>query len=633
MDSSETKVIENRVLHRFVQPIAYYEEGGAYYKQVIGLNTQAYAVYDRSDKSGIYVVYGDGSHTYTEIRDGKSSISYCKEYPVFSEDFVNLISEKADKTDTYTKNEVDAIVSSVYKPKGSVATYNDLPKTGNKVGDVYDVLEDSMNYVWTISDKWDPLGPIIDLTPYAKKTELQAETTRAINSENVLSDRITNNTASTEALDTKYKDITDNLTAEYERLDEEKAGVQTVAQLIRNSETNSKEYTDSQVAIVENLIPDKVSELENDVGYLTEHQSLDGYATEQYVDMTSNDAKIAIFDKIWSKPSDPDNGYFYSKHMASDGSYALIFNEPDGGGSQFFNQNANIISYVGTNDGGTETGAVCVQIYSKDKTTNVGARFNVCPKGMFYTNGLTNGTYTENDEIITKGALTNLSTKEELQTEIKELKAQIEALKLLIPTEQYVPTEAQEAMLKSGIVMLANDIDLSTQEAAYHNVTTAITAKNETTINFNNHNLHFGNARTWGYLIRGLANYTFVGDGVITQEGNGGLVWTSSKNAVVDIYGGEWIANGLEAVYCESGTINIYGGTFRNKETTKQYLLNCKDTNYAAGTAKIIVYGGEFYNFDPSNNPEGLGTTYVAEGYKVTSRQEDQDIIYTVKKA
>lgn len=38
--------------------------------------------------------------------------------------------------------------------------------------------------------------------------------------------------------------------------------------------------------------PTKVSELENDKGYLTEHQSLDGYATEQYVDST----KLAILD-------------------------------------------------------------------------------------------------------------------------------------------------------------------------------------------------------------------------------------------------------------------------------------------------------------------------------------------------
>lgn len=31
-------------------------------------------------------------------------------------------------------------------------------------------------------------------------------------------------------------------------------------------------------------VPTKVSQLENDANYLTEHQSLDGYATEQYVD-------------------------------------------------------------------------------------------------------------------------------------------------------------------------------------------------------------------------------------------------------------------------------------------------------------------------------------------------------------
>ena len=48
-----------------------------------------------------------------------------------------------------------------------------------------------------------------------------------------------------------------------------------------------------------------------------------------------------------------------------------------------------------------------------------------------------------------------------------------------------------------------------------------------------------------------------------------------------------------------------------------EWTLNCKDADYKAGTANIIVKGGRFYKFDPANNnTEGPGTNYVAEGYQ-----------------
>lgn len=43
--------------------------------------------------------------------------------------------------------------------------------------------------------------------------------------------------------------------------------------------------------IADGVIPTKVSELENDSGYLTEHQSLAGYATEKYADDAAASAK------------------------------------------------------------------------------------------------------------------------------------------------------------------------------------------------------------------------------------------------------------------------------------------------------------------------------------------------------
>lgn len=48
-------------------------------------------------------------------------------------------------------------ISGAYKYKGSVATQEDLPSSGNSVGDVWNVQADGMNYAWN-GTSWDSLG-------------------------------------------------------------------------------------------------------------------------------------------------------------------------------------------------------------------------------------------------------------------------------------------------------------------------------------------------------------------------------------------------------------------------------------------------------------------------------------------
>lgn len=63
-------------------------------------------------------------------------------------------------------------ISSVYKFKGSVATYNDLP-TGATVGDVYNVTDTGANYAWDGS-AWDKLSETVDLSSYATTAYVNA---------------------------------------------------------------------------------------------------------------------------------------------------------------------------------------------------------------------------------------------------------------------------------------------------------------------------------------------------------------------------------------------------------------------------------------------------------------------------
>lgn len=79
---------------------------------------------------------------------------------------------KADKSDTYTKAQVDAKLSGAYKVKGS-STFETLPKDNNVVGDVYNITnafnlggkhyDAGTNVVWT-EDGWDALSGSFDTT-------------------------------------------------------------------------------------------------------------------------------------------------------------------------------------------------------------------------------------------------------------------------------------------------------------------------------------------------------------------------------------------------------------------------------------------------------------------------------------
>lgn len=79
---------------------------------------------------------------------------------------------KADKSNTYTKAQVDAKLSGAYKVKGS-STFEALPKDNNVVGDVYNITNAfnlggkhynaGTNVVWT-EDGWDALSGSFDTT-------------------------------------------------------------------------------------------------------------------------------------------------------------------------------------------------------------------------------------------------------------------------------------------------------------------------------------------------------------------------------------------------------------------------------------------------------------------------------------
>ena len=127
-------------------------------------------------------------------------------------------------------------------------------------------------------------------------------------------------------------------------------------------------------------------------------------------------------------------------------------------------------------------------------------------------------------------------------------------------------------------------------------------------------------------------------NGGIDTGVNGGYGINVRKGAAVTINDGYYYGGGT-AVQVQKGTLIINGGTFAcepysNPTYGYNFLINCVDKAYKNGTAKAIIQGGTFINFDPSNcTAEGAHTNFVADGYKVVSQtQTNGDVWYTVVK-
>lgn len=124
-------------------------------------------------------------------------------------------------------------------------------------------------------------------------------------------------------------------------------------------------------------------------------------------------------------------------------------------------------------------------------------------------------------------------------------------------------------------------------------------------------------------------------NGGIDTGKNGGYGINVRKGAKLTINGGYYYGGGT-AVQVQEGELTINGGIFAVEAFGEPYgynfLLNCVDTAYKNKTAKIIVKGGVFVNFNPADNgAEGEHTNFVAAGYTVVStRQTNGDVWYTV---
>ena len=119
----------------------------------------------------------------------------------------------------------------------------------------------------------------------------------------------------------------------------------------------------------------------------------------------------------------------------------------------------------------------------------------------------------------------------------------------------------------------------------------------------------------------GTAVYTINADVYAIYANNAAIAVEAGGTSTVTINSGDFRQVGVPAsdpecdlIYApDSATIEINGGTF--KAVTPERTLNVLDKD--RGKAKIIVKGGSFYKYDPSNPTLGDNEVVVAAGYHV----------------
>lgn len=183
--------------------------------------------------------------------------------------------------------------------------------------------------------------------------------------------------------------------------------------------------------------------------------------------------------------------------------------------------------------------------------------------------------------------------------------------------------DAIDAAQNGATVVLVNDVDLAK----------TVVVNKTITLDMNGKKL-FNTADLWDNPNKEAANWSLISvrkGGDLTITGNGTFAAKENDCYAVDVQGGAKLVikdgtfvGNIHAVYVFEGTATIDGGTYSvqqkypDESKAYEFVLNCYDANRANDTAKIIVNGGTFQNFDPMNNQaEGKGTSFVAAGVGV----------------
>lgn len=192
--------------------------------------------------------------------------------------------------------------------------------------------------------------------------------------------------------------------------------------------------------------------------------------------------------------------------------------------------------------------------------------------------------------------------------------------------------ETKVSAYKSATLKLEGGV-ITTDNFPGKNITDAVSVARSAVLNIDGNGTINGPVKsdksTSALAVRGGAKLNIYGNLVI--DGGSGSAGNNAIKLVqgtANIYGGYFHSgndakgNASEVIYLECGsgvytaTLNVYGGVFEC-DGDASYLINCYNSSYKNGRAKVNICGGTFVGFNPADNTaEGDHTNFVAPGYK-----------------
>ena len=206
----------------------------------------------------------------------------------------------------------------------------------------------------------------------------------------------------------------------------------------------------------------------------------------------------------------------------------------------------------------------------------------------------------------------------------------------------------KDALGKGGNITIAGNF---TGDATKTEASDRLTIKTPTTLNFEGVYTVPGSLETssnWAalYITDETTINAIDGAGIICEDktdstatyiGGPYVADINAPGKTVTVNGGTYYG-GCTTFQVTKGTLVVNGGFFQvtpdNGTGDCRYTLNCIDANYGNGSAKIIVKGGTFVNFDPSDSAsENPRANFVPDGYSVISETKaNGEVWYTVVK-
>ncbi len=141
-----------------------------------------------------------------------------------------------------------------------------------------------------------------------------------------------------------------------------------------------------------------------------------------------------------------------------------------------------------------------------------------------------------------------------------------------------------------------------------------------------------------GHTLSAAEN--FAGEALLTVANGawldveGGTMSAPSDGYAVRVQDGSWLhlwdgsfLGGAGVLYVAKGDVMIFGGEYRQQDPTRGQLIDWDPAGCEAGKVPVTIYGGTFFDFDPS---DVNGMNLVAQGYKAVADTSGDHTVYTV---